>query len=226
MIFLHGWGQNKETFNNITKNINNSTIYQLDLIGFGESHEPYKPFNLNNYCLFLEQFIKDLNIKNPILIGHSFGGRIAIKYASRNKNIKKLILINSAGIKQKSIKRSLLVLKYKIKKKYYQITRNLIKYNQITNTSGSIDYINSTPIMKATLSKIVNEDLKKDMRKIKTNTLLIWGKNDLVTPYKDAILMNKIIKNSKLITLNTDHFSYLKKEKDVTNIINTFIGSD
>lgn len=220
---MHGWGQNKETFNNITNNIKNFTIYQIDLIGFGESHEPYKPYDINNYTSFLEQFIKDLKIEKPIIIGHSLGGRIAIKYASRNNNIKKLILINSAGIKQKSIKRLILVLKYKLKKKYYQITRNYIKYNKLTNTSGSTDYINSSPIMKQTLSKIVKEDLKKDMKKIKIDTYLIWGKNDQVTPYKDGIIINKLIKNSKLYTLDTDHFSYINKEKEVTNIINNII---
>jgi len=196
------------------------------LIGFGESHEPYRPYNLNDYCIFLEQFIKDFNINNPIIIGHSFGGRIGIKYASRNNNIKKLILINAAGIKQKSLKRSLLVLKYKIKKKYYQLTRNFIKYNKLINNSGSNDYINSSSIMKATLSKVVKEDLKKDMKKIKTKTLIIWGKNDTVTPYKDAIKINKLIENSQLIALDTDHFSYIKKENDVINNINKFIGSD
>lgn len=196
------------------------------MIGFGESHEPYRPYNLNDYCIFLEQFIKDFNINNPIIIGHSFGGRIGIKYASRNNNIKKLILINAAGIKQKSLKRSLLVLKYKIKKKYYQLTRNFIKYNKLINNSGSNDYINSSSIMKATLSKVVKEDLKKDMKKIKTKTLIIWGKNDTVTPYKDAIKINKLIENSQLIALDTDHFSYIKKENDVINNINKFIGSD
>lgn len=220
---MHGWGQNKETFNNITNNIKNFTIYQIDLIGFGESHEPYKPYDINNYTSFLEQFIKDLKIEKPIIIGHSLGGRIAIKYASRNNNIKKLILINSAGIKQKSIKRLILVLKYKLKKKYYQITRNYIKYNKLTNTSGSTDYINSSPIMKQTLSKIIKEDLKKDMKKIKIDTYLIWGENDQVTPYKDGIIINKLIKNSKLYTLDTDHFSYINKEKEVTNIINNII---
>jgi pimeloyl-ACP methyl ester carboxylesterase len=80
--------------------------------------------------------------------------------------------------------------------------------------------------MKATLSKVVNEDLKKDMKKIKTKTLIIWGKNDTVTPYKDAIRINKLIENSQLIALDTDHFSYIKKENDVINIINKFIGSD
>ena len=180
---MHGWGQNKETFNNITNNIKNFTIYQIDLIGFGESHEPYKPYDINNYTSFLEQFIKDLKIEKPIIIGHSLGGRIAIKYASRNNNIKKLILINSAGIKQKSIKRLILVLKYKLKKKYYQITRNYIKYNKLTNTSGSTDYINSSPIMKQTLSKIVKEDLKKDMKKIKIDTYLIWSNLIVFTPY-------------------------------------------
>lgn len=77
--------------------------------------------------------------------------------------------------------------------------------------------------MKQTLSKIVKEDLKKDMKKIKIDTYLIWGKNDQVTPYKDGIIINKLIKNSKLYTLDTDHFSYINKEKEVTNIINNII---
>lgn len=224
IIFLHGWGQTKETFNNISNSLLNHKCYLLDLIGFGNSTEPYTPYDLTDYVLFLNKFITDHNIINPIIVGHSFGGRIAIKYASINNNLKSLILINSAGIRRKSLKRSLLTLKYKIKKKYYKLTKNTIKYNKLINTSGSKDYQSSSIIMKQTLSKIVKEDLSKYLKQIKKNTLIIWGTSDTVTPYKDGIKMNKLIPNSILISYNTDHFSYINKEKEIINDIKQFIG--
>lgn len=224
IIFLHGWGQSKETFYNIANQLLNYKCYLIDLIGFGNSTEPYTPFDLNDYVLFLNQFISDLNIQNPIIIGHSFGGRIAVKYASTNNNIKSLILINSAGLRKKSVKRSLLTLKYKIKKKYYKLTKNIIKYNQLINTSGSKDYQSSSIIMKQTLSKIVKEDLTKNLKQINTKTLIIWGINDTITPYKDAVKMYKYIENSILKAYETDHFSYINKEKEIIKDIKEFIG--
>lgn len=229
IIMLHGWGSNYHTFdNNINDLKKQYTIFLIDLPGFGMSDEPKYIYTLDNYVNFLKTFIEELQIEKPIIIGHSFGGRIAIKYASKYDNINKLILIDSAGIKHKlSLSKRFQILKYKILKKYYRITKNITKYNELINTSGSLDYINSTKIMRGVLTKVVNEDLTKHLKKISIETLIIWGKDDTVTPYCDAIKMNKLIKNSGLVTIeNTGHFPYIERRKYFNIILNNYLEVD
>ena len=78
--------------------------------------------------------------------------------------------------------------------------------------------------MKKTLSIIVNEDLRKYIKKIKKETLIVWGKDDKVTPYKDAIYLKKHLKNSGLVTFeDTGHFPYLENKRRFNLIIKEYL---
>ena len=226
IILLHGWGTNKETFIPLKEELINSyEVHLIDLIGFGKSDEPFKPFNLNDYINFLNDYITKNNIVNPIILGHSFGGRIAIKYASKHQNIDKLILVDSAGIKKRlTLTKWVSVRKYKLLKKYYKLFKKEKKYQKLISSSGSYDFKIASPVMKATLSNIIKEDLKNVLKTIKCETLIIWGKDDQETPYKDALKIKKLIKNSGLVTLdNTGHFPYLENKRYFNNIIKEYL---
>ena len=102
IILLHGWGQNIEMMRPIGDALQDKfRITILDLPGFGESKEPPFPWDIDQYSLMLEEVVEQLNIKKPIVMGHSFGGRLAIRYASEN-NIEKLILFGSPVRPEKS----------------------------------------------------------------------------------------------------------------------------
>lgn len=227
LILLHGWGTNYHTFDEICKYLeNNFTIYLIDLPGFGKSEEPRYVYFLSNYVHFLNTFINELQIESPIILGHSFGGRIAIKYASISKNIHKLILVDSAGIKKKrTIKQNLAIIKYKYLKWYYRKSKNITKYNQLTKTTGSRDYTSSSNIMKGTMSKVIRENLKKNLKHINVETLLIWGRDDKETPYKDALIMKKKIPNAGLVTFDdVGHFPYLERKNYFKVVIKKYLG--
>lgn len=229
IILLHGWGTNYNTFKNLSNLLKNYfEVFLIDLPGFGKSGEPPHIYNLDNYLHFLNTFIEELQIENPIILGHSFGGRIAIKYSAISKNISKLILVDSAGIKhKKKIGTRLSILKYKWLKFYYRKTKNITKFNQLIKVSGSSDYISSSNIMKGTMTKVINENLKSQLSKIKVETLIIWGKDDQATPYSDAILMKNKIKNSGLVTFeNVGHFPYLERKNQFNRVIASFLGVD
>lgn len=227
IILLHGWGTNLNTFNNLTNFLKEDyTVYTIDLPGFGKSEEPKSPFKLDDYVNFLELYIKELQIEKPIILGHSFGGRIAIKYASKNQNISKLILVDSAGIKKSlTLNKKFQILKYKFLKMFYRKTKNVTKYNQLIKVSGSPDYANATNVMKGTMIRVIKEDLKKCIKQIKVETLIIWGKDDQETPLKDGIYMNKHIKNSGLVIFdNCGHFPYLEKKYYFHRVIGKYLG--
>lgn len=225
IILLHGWGTSKKTFSSLVEEIKeNYEVHLVDLIGFGESEESLKPLSLNDYVLFLRDYINRFNITNPIILGHSFGGRIAIKYENNFKDVEKLILVDSAGIRRTNLKNKIKIIKYKLLKKWYKLINNKTEFQKLLRNSGSYDYKVATPIMKRTLSLVVKEDLKKQIKKIKAETLIIWGRDDKVTPYKDAIYLKKHIKNSGLVTIdNTGHFPYLESKRRFNIIIKDYL---
>ena len=99
IILLHGWGQNIEMMKPIGDNLcNRFRINILDLPGFGESEEPKSVWNISDYSEMLEEYVKKMDIKKPIIMGHSFGGRVAIRYSS-NHPIEKLILFGAPCIR-------------------------------------------------------------------------------------------------------------------------------
>ena len=230
ILILPGWGNTRETFHYIINHFKNShTIYIIDYPGLGKSPIPDKTLNIYDYTELIIQFMKKLNIINPIIISHSFGGRITTLLTGYYQlEIEKLILIDIAGIKPKK------TLKKYIREKTYKILKKLIKllpkknqellYRKLLNYFASPDYLSLPPTMHQTFKNIINEDLTNYFNNIKSETLIIWGEKDQDTPLKDAKKINKLMKNSALIIYpKATHYSYLQYPTLTNNIINEFI---
>ena len=99
VILMHGWGCNHTTLASIERLLTGSfTVYNVDFPGFGDSTEPPVEWGMEQYTAIIEQMVKAERISRPIMMGHSFGGRVGIVYASRN-DVDKLVLIDAAGVK-------------------------------------------------------------------------------------------------------------------------------
>ena len=107
VVFLHGWGLNGDSFNKIISGLNgNFSILKVDLPGFGRSQNAKDYFDTHEYAYQIFLLLNKINIKNIILVGHSFGGRLAILLTSiYNINVSNLILTSSAGINRFDIKK-------------------------------------------------------------------------------------------------------------------------
>ncbi len=232
IVLLPGWGDTKGTFYYIIHFLSMFfTVYIIDLPGFGQSSFPNKNLTIYDYADLINNFMTHLNISNPILIGHSFGGRIIITLCGHYKiNIDKIILIDSAGIKpKKSLYRRLKTYLYKFLKKlkFLLPKRKRKRYlNKLIHLFGSEDYKNLNQNMRKTFINIVNEDLSYYLKDIESEVLLIWGKKDEDTPLKDGKKMNKLIKHSALIELNGSHFCYLENINLINNILYEFLKDD
>ena len=113
---------------------------------------------------------------------------------------------------------------YKLKKKTYKLFKKVNKYQTLIQNSGSNDYKNATPVMKKTLSVITKTFQEKELKNIKTNTLLIWGKNDYTTLYQDGEKMQKLLENSAIVSIeNVGHFPFLEKPYHFMCILKTFL---
>lgn len=232
LILLHGWLASSETMKPLQQHLSrNFKVYNVDIVGFGKSELPDKPMNTNDFGDFLAKFIEQLNIENPILIGHSHGGRTVINYAGRKLGkINKIVLIDSAGIKPKrSINYYIKIYTYKIVKKILKLfPKNLERIREkVLNKFGSADYKASPEILRKTMNIIINEDQKEIMKNINVPTLMIWGNKDTATPLNDAKQMEKLIPNSGIAVLEgTGHFSYLEKLPQCCIILDEFLKND
>jgi pimeloyl-ACP methyl ester carboxylesterase len=171
------------------------------------------------YVAWVNEFVRERGISEPLtLIGHSHGGRVILK-GGFDFPVEKIVLIDSAGI----------VPPRKPPKFSYRLARALLKpfpalLNAYKSRRGSADYRAATPIMRDTLVKIVNEDMRGGLAQIQISTLLIWGENDTATPLTDAQLIASLIPDAGLVTVkNAGHYAHLDDPAFVYSVIDSFL---
>lgn len=216
LILLHGWANDASSFWGVVEELKKDfTLYLIDLPGFGRSELPKRAFFVKDYADVIKEFISKGKIKDPIVLGHSVGGRIAIKLAAHNPNLlKKLVLEDAAGIRPKrDIPKFLFYIIAKIMK---VIIPNIFHLREKIRTwfykTLESDYLNVGP-MKNTFTNILNEDLTPELSKIKAETLLIWGEKDptLEASPGNGKLMYKLIPNSRIEFIeNVGHHPHIE----------------
>lgn len=232
VVLMHGWGCRFSTVRSIAEALEPGMhIYNLDLPGHGSSDEPPVAWGVEAFTELVEKFIDRLGIKDPALIGHSFGGRIAILLSSR-RDIRKVVLVDAAGIKPKhKLKWYVKVYSFKAMKHMARLILGKRKGNEYIEKrrarSGSADYRNSSPMMRAVMSRCVNEDLKHVMPDIKASTLLIWGEDDTATPLSDAKTMERLIPDAGLASFpGCGHYSFLDNRPGFRAVIREFFKKE
>ncbi len=230
ILCLHGWQDNLQTFDLITEQLKlNYRVIRLDLPGFGNTEKPEDDWGLDQYIDFLVDFIKKINIDIYVLVGHSFGGRIAIKGVAEGKiRPEKIILIASAGInKSNSWCNRILVLVAKIGKLPFLLLGlfglNVNYFRHWWNRLIGSDYYEAGPLNKIFLNTI-KDDLKMKAKMITQPVLLLWGKEDKITPISDGQKFASLITDSHLeIISDSGHFVHRDKANIVADLISKFI---
>jgi len=206
IILLHGWGGSSASLENLATILSNSgyKIYNIDLPGFGDSLAPKDPYSINNYVEDIKEFISSKRIDKPVIVGHSFGGKIGLFLAVKYPMLLfKLILVNSSGIKPKaSLKVRLKYIFAKIGGAIFWLPpfiliRPVAKFLYYKLIVKEYDYYKSKSL-RETFKKVVTEHIDGKLDRIKTNTLLIWARNDKQTPLAQGLELSRGIANSRL----------------------------
>lgn len=210
ILILHGWNLSAEKFIGLQEEFKKKDykVFCLDLPGFGKEKPPQNPLYLSDYVKFISDFLRKRKISKIILIGHSFGGRIGIKLAAeRPELLHSLILTGAPGITP--VPRSkviFFIVLAKFGKKIFSapIIRIFQKMARqlLYRLAHATDFYNTNEKMRDTFKNIVKENLEPYLPKIKSPTLLLWGAEDKIIPLSIAQRMQKLIKNSKLETIN------------------------
>ncbi len=233
VLFLHGWGAPVSTYSLLTDHLSAyCRVIAPDLPGFGGSDEPQTDWNVDDYTDFVLEFAKALDLKEVILMCHSFGGRISIKLLSREDlplTVKKAVFLDAAGIRpRRGMGYYVRVYTYKLGKKLASVPiiarlcPSLVE--KVKKRSGSADYRNASPRMRAVMVRCIEEDLTAYLPKINASTLLIWGENDTATPLSDGKKMESLIPDAGLVTLQgTGHFGFLERWPQCGRVLDSFL---
>lgn len=231
VIVMHGWGCKAATVRVLADAAAGAgaTVYNLDLPGFGDTPEPPEAWGVEEYAGFVEEFCRMKGIERPVLMGHSFGGRIAIVMASRTP-VEKVVLVDAAGIKpRRSLRYYVKVYSFKAAKwllpKIVGKSHGHAVIERMRGRAGSSDYSQSSPRMRAVMSRVVNQDLRHLLPAISAPTLLIWGERDTATPIADARLMERLIPDAGLVSYpEAGHYSFLDRPAQTRAVIENFVS--
>lgn len=207
ILILHGWGANKElmikAFESYLEDF--KQIY-IDLPGFGKSNIFYS-LNSIKYTKIIQTFLKSLKIKPDIIMGHSFGGKIATLLRPKN-----LVLLSTAGI----VEEKPFVVKLKIKTfKFFK----MIGLGELYRLFATKDVAGMSRVMYETLKNVVDEDFREAFSKTFAKTLIFWGKGDKAVSVESGKMINRLIKNSEFFELDGDHFFFLIHSKFISDMI-------
>lgn len=224
LLFLHGWGVGHDLYLPLLRPfMDRYTVYAPDLPGFGSSPEPEEAWDGDQYALFIKQFCNETGIVPSVCMGHSNGGRILLKLLGTEKlSADKLVLVDSAGLKPRR------PLSYYIKIYAYKTAKVLLRpfpkvRERYIAGKGSADYKAASPVMRATMSKLLKEDLTPLLPRIKSETLLIWGEGDTATPLSDGKRMEKEIPGAGLAVLPGGHWAFMEQLPRTIAILEHFL---
>lgn len=232
VLLLHGWNSSYTVYNGIINLLKSRyRVVALNFPGCDGSDTMKNPWTLEDYCDFVLKFMAALNIENPIMFGHSHGGRVTLKMAAEGMvNPPKIVLLDSAGLIPKKS------LKQKFRAKSFKVIKWFLTLPVIKNFSaglldkarayyGSADYNAAPEVLRKTLVSLVNTDLRDIIGNITAPTLLIWGENDTATPLSDAKIIESKIKDCGLCVIKgTGHYSFCERPFEAQAIINSFLS--
>jgi pimeloyl-ACP methyl ester carboxylesterase len=229
VVVLHGWGANIEAVHSIVTGLAPvASVYALDLPGFGETELPPAPWGVEDYQAFVAAFMDSLAIERATILGHSNGGRIAIRMASTEPSrASRLVLVDSAGIRPKRTlrwyRRVGMAKVGKYAARFLGAPGERLR-SLLVGRAASADYAAAGPL-RPTLVKLVNADLRPFMPAISAPTLLVWGSQDADTPLSAAQEMERLIPDAGLVVLDgAGHYSYLDQPTRFARIVSHFVA--
>lgn len=196
VLFLHGWGGGLSSFRGASIA---ASGWGVRCVSFAFPRVVPHDWGVYEYAACVKDFMVEQGIVAPIIVGHSFGGRIAIILAAQGL-AGKIVLVDSAGLKPKlSVCKKISIARYHMRK----------KCGKSLDGFGSADYNNIDGSMRDVFVRIVNTHLDRLLPYVKCPTLIFWGNRDGDTPPYMAKRLHRGIANSILVFVDGGHYSYV-----------------
>ena len=231
-LILHGWGASSFSWIRFVDEIAGKGFKLIipDLPGFGKTEMPKTIWGIDDYANLIVSFVKELKLPSFYLLGHSFGGGIALKIATE-KDIRpaKLIFCDAAIVREERLNLRQRISKFlaRVGSKFISDDSRVYSFFEkiAYRISGTYDYYRANPLMKEVFKKVISEDLTHLLPKVNMPCLIIWGENDQVTPVEDGVLFQQEIDDSELkIIKGARHNPYKTDAVEVGEYIIKFLN--
>ena len=234
LLLLHGWGVSSELFAPILDVLQpGRRLIVPDLPGFGATPEPASAWSVHDYAAWCIALLDRLGVATVDLIGHSNGGRVGIVMAAANPGrVSRMVLVGSAGIRPRQTWRSA------ARVRSYKLLRAVERSGAVppalrraaarrADQRGSADFRAVSGVMRGTLVRLVNEDLRSLLPHLRLPVLLIWGEHDTETPLDDGRLMEQLIPDAGLVVFEgAGHYAYLEQPARFCRIVEVFLRDE
>lgn len=218
LYIIHGWTYTVEPWQKTLEILKENGINVKMLNVPGLTKESKKEYTIYDYMKWADQEIPN----GAIALGHSNGGRILLNLcAAKPEKLKYLILLDSAGIYEPSIKKKIISGLAKVGKPLKKIPLVDKVFHRIT---GSTDYSKAPANMKVTLANMLESDKTLDLTKVETKTFILWGKKDTTTPPRQATAMYEKLPNAELkFYANWTHAPYISNPEELARALTALI---
>lgn len=230
VVVLHGWGGRIESMRPVIACLAGSfRVVAMDLPGFGESPAPRGAWGTPDYAAYVTDVLAGRGIERAHFVGHSYGAKTSLYLAATRPDlVDKLILQASSGLRTPpSFKARAKRAASRIGKVAGRLGPPGRAVRQaIYERVSSSDYRDAGPL-RPTFVKVVNEDLKSLLPRVKASTLLVWGTNDDAVPLSHARTMEKLIPDAGLVLFEgAGHFAYLDEPERFCVVTKHFLGAE
>lgn len=216
LYIIHGWTYKPEPWKEVIAELKQKHKIDAELLrvpGLGTKSDEI--YTIDDYAKWAAKQIP----KGSIALGHSNGGRILLNMLCQNGSdyLKGLILLDSAGIYEPSLKNELM---RKMSKAFALLKKSKLARKIVHKVLGVHDYNDAPENMKKTMTNMLDSDKTLDISGIKTKTMIIWGTNDRMTPLRQGQKMHELLKNSQLtIKDGWRHSHYLQNVSETADEI-------
>jgi pimeloyl-ACP methyl ester carboxylesterase len=213
ILILPGWGSSSTAWQTVVADLSQTyRVLVLDLPGFGQSQAPREVWGVEEYTNIVKGFLQKLGLDEYILLGHSFGGQIALNLASGNERLpSRLILCAPAALRHPlTVKQKFFHVLAKIGKAIFSLPGLRVLgaplRKVLYRAAGSQDYAQAQGMMRAVMAKVLRQDLTVKLPSVKMPTLLVWGSEDKSVPVSDGEKMRMAMPQAQLrVIAGVDH---------------------
>src|SRR3989344_2332100 len=232
LLILHGWGASSESWILLQRALSKEgfRVIAIDLPGFGRTNPPAVAWGVQEYANFVERFVSAIGLDKFFLLGHSFGGQIAISFTVEHQElVKKLILAAPPGIRRPpGMKEKLVAVFSKITNTILWVVPSRGAREQLKKLGyrliGRRDYFKAEGVMREIMQRVIREDLFSVFSQIRVPTLIVWGDDDRLVPVEDAYVLVREIPHSAVeIISGAGHVPHLKTPEKLSQLVTKFL---
>jgi pimeloyl-ACP methyl ester carboxylesterase len=228
VLMLHGWGDSLATFHELAEHLaKNFEVITVDLPGFGQTQAPPQAWGLDDYADFVHAFLQKIGVtKMYVVLGHSNGGAIGIQLLAHKPVADRLVLLASAGVRNRQKARKQLLKAGAKTAKILTValpktTRQRLR-NHLYGVIGSDMTV--VPHMEETFKRVISQDVRGTAAAVRQPALLIYGSDDEATPPEYGEKLAYALPSSRLeIIKGAGHFIHHDHATVVLKLIEEFL---